>query len=95
MAEKKNAQGPEDPAVTAAPDPEELVEYTRPVDLTGRTMDLVVGVNGEFIRIRNGETVRIRRKFLEVIRNAEAQRMAALDTMNRAAKASRRAMADL
>lgn len=38
---------------------EELVEYTAP--LMGRTdsRDIIVGVNGEIIRIMRGETVQI------------------------------------
>ena len=88
MAEKKTA-------AAELPDPEELVEYPRPIDMTGRTTDLVVGVNGEMIRIMNGETVHIKRKFLEVIQNSERQRMQALLTMNQAQAAYAKAAANL
>lgn len=96
MSEKKEAA--ENTAPVTATDPnEELVEYTAP--LMGRTgdesMDIVVGVNGETIRIMRGETVKIKRKFLLVLQNAEEQELAAYRTMNAAQKASRKALADM
>lgn len=74
---------------------EELVEYTAP--LMGRTdsRDIVVGVNGEFIRILRGETVQIKRKFLLVLQNAEKQEMEAYKAQMAAQKASAKALADM
>ncbi len=73
MAEKKT----EDTAF----DPEELVEYTAPVDPTGKRVDVIVAVNGEMLRIKRGETVKIKRKFLEVLKQAARQEMAAWQKM--------------
>ena len=105
MAEKKTT-APEEPQIeepqieepTEAIDPnEELVEYTAP--LFGRagndSRDIVVGVNGEMIRIVRGERVQIKRKFLLVLQEAERQEMAAYRAMNDAQKASKKALADM
>lgn len=105
MAEKKNAAAEEaqiaeneEAAEATATDPnEELVEYTAP--LVGRTggdsRDIVVGCNGEMIRIMRGETVRIKRKFFLILQEAERQEMAAYRAMNEAQKSSRKALADM
>ena len=55
----------------------------------------LIGVNGEFIRVRPGETVRVRRKFVEAWENAQAQEREAWRTRQRAQEASRRALAEL
>ena len=88
MAEKKTTE--------AAPDMEELVEYAAPL-LTGTDAapDIVVGVNGELIRIKRGETVRIKRKFVEVLRNAQAQESEARRNRERERARSARALADM
>ncbi len=78
MAEKKT-EG-------TALDPEELVSYTAPVDPTGKRVDVIAAVNGEMVRIRRGETVKIKRKFLEVLQQAARQEMDAYRTMQKAAK---------
>lgn len=90
MSETKKAEAEK----TADPN-EELVEYTAP--LMGRTdsRDIVVGVNGEFIRILRGETVQIKRKFLLVLQNAEKQEMEAYKAQMAAQKASAKALADM
>ena len=49
---------------------EEPVEYTAPLLGPEKGQDIVVGVNGKIIRIKRGETVRIQRKFLEVLQHA-------------------------
>jgi hypothetical protein len=66
------------------PDPEELVTYKAPLFNTrGRRDDIVVGVNGELIKIKRGETVQIKRKFLEVIENSEEQDLKAIQLMDK------------
>ena len=65
-------------------DPEELVDFTAPMDPTGAKRDVLLAVNGETVRIQRGTTVRIKRKFLEVWNNAAAQAMAARAAMEKA-----------
>lgn len=89
MSEKANK------AAQAAMDPEELVSYTAPIDPTGQKQDLLVGVNGEFIRIKRGEEVQIKRKFLEAIENANRQQYAAVVAQQRAEAEGNKALADL
>lgn len=67
---------------------EELVDYTAPLDPRGEFRDLVVGVNGEFIRIQRGASVRIKRKFLEAIYNAELQQAEAAKVREEATRAT-------
>lgn len=80
---------------TAVLDPEEMVAYTAPIDPTGQKQDLLVGVNGEFIRIKRGEEVQIKRKFLEAIENANRQQYAAVVAQQRAEAEGNKALADL
>ena len=54
-----------------------------------------LGVNGETVRVRPGETVRVKRKFAEVWANARAQERAAYETCRRAQEASKKALANL
>ena len=56
---------------------EELVEYTAPLLPGMGTQDVIVGVNGEMIRIKRGETVKIKRKFVNALNNAAKQQVAA------------------
>lgn len=56
---------------------EELVEYMAPLLPGMGTQDVIAGVNGKIIRIKRGETVKIKRKFVEVLNNANKQRNAA------------------
>ncbi len=55
------------------PDPEELVDFTAPYDPTGEKRDIFLAVNGETVRVKRGETVQIKRKFLEAWNNSLAQ----------------------
>ncbi len=56
---------------------------------------VLIGVNGEFIRVLPGVTVSVRRPFAEVWENARAQDAAAWEARVRAMNASRRALAEL
>lgn len=79
---------------TTAYDPDELVEVFLPrrgVD----EQDLFVGVNGENVRIKRGARVKIKRKFADVIDEAERLEEAAYKTIERAQAASKKALADL
>ncbi len=55
------------------PDPEELVDFTAPYDPTGEKRDIFLAVNGETVRVKRGETVKIKRKFVEAWNNSLAQ----------------------
>lgn len=82
--------------LNAMPDPEELVPYTAPLlSADGTDTPIVVGVNGDLIRIRRGETVMIKRKFLWVLENAQQQEIAAIRAMREAEASSRKALADM
>lgn len=74
---------------------EELVDYMAPVILGKADQTIFCQVNGENIRIKRGEKVKIKRKFKEVLDNAEAQEMAAYAYMEGAQRGSSRALADL
>lgn len=76
-------------------DPEEVVTYTAPILYSDRDRDIVVGVNGELIRIKRGVPVEIQRKFLEVILASERQKNAAWQAMEQARKASAKALTNL
>ena len=56
---------------------DKLVEYTAPLLPVMGTQDVIVGVNGEIIRIKRGETVQIKRKFVNALNNAAKQQVAA------------------
>ena len=65
-------------AAAAAARMEEYVEFETPLTADPEERDILVSVNGETLRIRRGERVRIQRKFAEVLRAAEEQRRAAV-----------------
>jgi len=73
---------------------EEYVEFQVPFN-GADTKPVLIGVNGEFIRIRPGETVSIKRKFVEAWNNAKRQEREAWETQVRAQNASKKALADL
>lgn len=72
---------------------EEAVEYTAPLLGPRERRELLVSVNGETIRILRGEPVRIKRKHLEAIQNAQRQAYAAYAAMRRAQKQGSKALA--
>lgn len=57
---------------------EEYVEYEAPMTANPDERDILVAVNGETLRIKRGERVQIKRKFLEVLRQADEQRRSAI-----------------
>ncbi len=67
-----------------------LIPRTSPEDKA-----VLIGVNGEFIRVKPGVTVSVRRKFAEAWRNAQAQEREAWRSSLRAQNASKKALAEL
>lgn len=63
---------------------EELVDFAAPYDPTGTQRDILLSVNGESVRVKRGSTVRLKRKFVQVWEDANAQSAAARMTMEKA-----------
>ena len=80
---------------TAAPDPEELVDYTAPLLGPDGARDLFIAVNGESVRLKRGVPVKLRRKFLEALQNAEHQAYDAWLQREQAAAAAASALAEM
>ena len=73
---------------------EEYVDFQIP--LSGPdAKPVLIGVNGEFIRVRPGEPVQVKRKFVEAYMHAKQQEREAWKTQTRAQNASKKALADL
>ena len=80
----------------AAPDRgDELVDYMAPRFVRGDERPIFVGVNGENIRIQRGVPVRIKRKFLEALANAQTQEYAAYQAIRAAQEQGKKALAEL
>ena len=85
-------------AEEAAPkvDPmEELVDYTAPLLPNLKKRDILVGVNGETLRIKRGVPVKIKRKFYNALQNAAAQEFAALEARQEIQKQGEKALASM
>ncbi len=78
-----------------APDPEELVDFTAPYDPTGEKRDILLSVNGETVRVKRGETVQIKRKFVEAWNNSLAQTNEARRAREKAQAQAGKAMMDM
>lgn len=65
------------------------------IPFTGDTKPVLIGVNGEFIRVRPGVTVSVKRKFVEAFANAQTQEREAWEAQIRAQNASKKALAEL
>ena len=61
--------------------PDELVDYTAPLLPGGKQKDVFCAVNGETCVIKRGVPVKIKRKFYEVLMNAQKQQVAAYHAM--------------
>lgn len=95
-AEVKAEAAKDEAAAAPAIDPmEELVEYTAPLLPNLKKRDILVGVNGETLRIKRGITVRIKRKFYEALQNAAAQEFAALEARQEIQRQGERALASM
>ncbi len=74
---------------------DELVEYTAPL-MPGETKrDIFVAVNGESIRIKRGETVKIKRKFLNALNDASKQQYAAYQSSMKAQEQGKKPLANM
>ena len=62
---------------------EEYVEYTAPI-IDPKHREIVAAVNGETIRIKRGVHVKIKRKFLKVLKQSAKQEMEAYWARERA-----------
>lgn len=90
-AQTEGAEVPE-PAI----DPmEELVDYTAPLLPNLKKRDILVGVNGETLRIKRGVPVKIKRKFYEALQNAAAQEFAALEARQEIQRQGEKALASM
>ena len=74
---------------------DELVEYTAPL-MPGETKrDIFVAVNGESIRIKRGETVKIKRKFWNALNDASKQQYAAYQSSMKAQEQGKKPLANM
>lgn len=90
------AESKDEAAPTPAIDPmEELVDYTAPLLPNLKKRDILVGVNGETLRIKRGVPVKIKRKFYEALQNAAAQEFAALAARQEIQKQGEKALASM
>ena len=85
----------EDNATPKVDPMEELVEYTAPLLPNLKKRDILVGVNGETLRIKRGVPVKIKRKFYEALQNAAAQEFAALEARQDIQRQSEKALASM
>lgn len=76
-------------------DPNELVDYTAPLLPGAKQKDVFCAVNGETCVIKRGIPVKIKRKFYEVLMNAQAQQVAAYKAMADIQKQGEKAAADM
>lgn len=88
------AEAEEQPAPKVDP-MEELVDYTAPLLPNLKKRDILVGVNGETLRIKRGVPVKIKRKFYNALQNAAAQEFAALEARQEIQKQGEKALASM
>lgn len=90
------AESKDEAAPAPAVDPmEELVDYTAPLLPNLKKRDILVGVNGETLRIKRGVPVKIKRKFYEALQNAAMQEFAALEARQEIQKQGEKALASM
>ena len=89
------AKAAEEQATTKVDPMEELVEYEAPLLPGVKKRDIVVGVNGETIRIQRGVRVQIKRKFYEALQNAAKQEFAAFEAREEIRKQGEKALASM
>lgn len=71
---------------------DELVDYFAPVLHGENRQDIFVAVNGESLVIKRGVQVQIKRKFYEVLQNAQAQELCAYEAMETAKRQGEKAL---
>lgn len=74
---------------------EELVDIKLFKDTGKYKDDVTVGLNGEFIRIKRGERVQIKRKFANVLDDAEEQEYKAAMMIDKLSSEGARALAEM
>ena len=100
MAESKNkneavrAENKPENAQAVAPG-DELVDYFAPVLHGENRQDIFVAVNGESLVIKRGVQVKIKRKFHEVLMNAQAQELCAYEAMETAKRQGEKALTNM
>lgn len=87
------AKADEEQVTTKADPMEELVWYEAPLLPGVKKRDILVGVNGETIRIQRGVRVQIKRKFYEALQNAAKQEYAAFEAREEIKKQGEKALA--
>ena len=93
MSETKKKEAAD---LSHAADPmEELVDYTAPLLPNMKKRDILVGVNGETLRIKRGVPVKIKRKFYEALQNAAMQEYAAMEAREEIQKQGDKPMASM
>lgn len=84
------------PVAERSPDPgEELVDYSAPFLPGENRQDIFVAVNGESLVIKRGVNVKIKRKFYEVLMNAQAQELKAYQAMEAAKRQGEQALTNM
>jgi hypothetical protein len=76
-------------------DPDELVDYVAPLLPGTSQADVFCAVNGETCVIKRGIPVKIKRKFYDVLMNANAQQLAAYQAKSDMKKKSSKATAEM
>lgn len=79
--EKKNKETEGQEPEVKAYDPNELVDYMAPLMPGTKQRDIFGAVNGETFCVKRGVPVKIKRKFLSALQNADAQQIAAYRAM--------------
>lgn len=77
---------------TPTPSSEELVDYCAPMLPGENRQDIFVAVNGESLVFKRGVQVQLKRKFYEVLMNAQAQEMTAYEAMEAARRQGEKAL---
>ena len=85
----------QDKSATKVDPMEELVDYTAPLLPNLKKRDILVGVNGETLRIKRGVPVKIKRKFYEALQNAAQQEFAAMEARQEIQKQGEKPLASM
>lgn len=80
---------------TKAYDPDELVDYMAPLLPGSKQKDIFGSVNGETFRVKRGVPVKIKRKFYDVLMNAQQQQYAAYQAMAQIRKQGEKPAAEM
>lgn len=84
-----------EPKTNPIQDGEELVDYSAPFLPGENRQDIFVAVNGESLVIKRGVPVKIKRKFYEVLMNAQAQELKAYQAMEKAKRQGEKALTNM